>query len=104
MRYLRVRFKVWQVMAIAALVAVLLAPIIWRRDFCLRMAARQAHEESVARAQAQRAKTVVEKLNALSAALHHAHLRSRYEGVASRPWEPLPYDPFSTPSYGETGR
>jgi hypothetical protein len=39
MRCLRVRFKVWQVMAIAALVAVLLAPIIWRRDFCLRMAA-----------------------------------------------------------------
>lgn len=98
MHTLRVRFKVWQVMAIAALVAVLLAPIIWRQNFCLRMAAMHAQEELAARAQVLRVKTLFEQQLALFVAQQHAGLRSRYQRVAFRPWEPLPDDP--SPEFG----
>jgi hypothetical protein len=100
MRFLRVRFKVRQVMVGVALLAVLLAPVMWRRDYCLRMATRHAREEARARSEMRSARTVGAQQIALITAIQHGWLRSRYQRVATRPWESLPDDPADTPCYG----
>src|SRR4051812_48925187 len=92
MRLPRGRFTVRQVMVVVTLIAVLLAVVIRRRDYCLRMAARHTQEAASARAELRSARTALAARMALEVASRHAELRSRYQRVASRPWESLPDD------------
>jgi hypothetical protein len=91
MRFPRVRFTVRRVLVAVAWIAILLAvtgPLLRRRDYCLRMAARHAEAEARARA------AMRSQRSAIGAAPRHAELRSKYQRVAARPWESLPDDPF----------
>ena len=95
MRFPRVRFTVRQVLVAVALLAVLLAVVIRRRDYCLRMAARHAQQEARERADSWSTRSARSALNArMAVAARHAELSSRYRRVASRPWESLPDDPY----------
>ena len=99
MRVPRVRFTVRRVLLTVAWMAVLLAvivPLLRRRDYCLRMTARHAQNETQARSDSQSARAIGEALLALEAAHLHTEVRSKYQRVASRPWEALPEDPFVT--------
>jgi type II secretory pathway component PulJ len=94
MRLPRVRFTVRRMMVAVTLVAILLAVVIRRRDYCLRMAARYAQEEARTRSDLQSARALGPAMLAVHVAAQHGELRRRYQRAASRPWEPLPDDPF----------
>src|SRR4051812_31590545 len=104
MRPLRVRFTIRQAMVALTLVAVLLAVVIRRRDYCLRMAARHAQQESRERADSRLTRSVSSALTArMAVAARHAELSSRYRRVVTRPWESLPDDPsLNDPPRGGT--
>ena len=94
MRLPRLRFTVRQAMIAVTLVAVLLAVVMRRRDYCLTMAARHTQQEETARAAGRVARSKLVALRAWVVAGRHAELRWKYQQVASRPWKPLPDDPY----------
>ena len=68
-----------------------------RRDYCLRRAAWHAAREANLRAEewrlAQHTLLIAANLTQVNAN-KHARLKSIYQRIAWKPWEPLPDDPF----------